>query len=76
MCRKDEPPTRGELNKDQRNLVNGNPRATRQQRQSDSGPNALKLSDGGWRRKTWDTEKAPPPASVRWSALLGSGRGA
>ena len=34
-------------------------------------PNELKLSDGGWRRKSLNTEKAPPPASVRWSALLG-----
>ena len=34
-------------------------------------PNGLKLSDGGWRRKGWNSEKAPPPASVRWSALLG-----
>ena len=35
-------------------------------------PNGLKLSDGGWRRKMWNTEKTPPPASVRWSALLGT----
>ena len=34
-------------------------------------PNGPKLSDGGWRRKTWSAEKAPTPASVRWSALLG-----
>ena len=38
-------------------------------------PNELKLSDGGWRRKGRNTEKAPPPASVRWSALLGARRG-
>ena len=38
----------------------------------DSGPNGLKLSDGGWRRKAQNTEKTPPPASVRWSAWLGA----
>ena len=38
-------------------------------------PNESKLSDGGWRRKTRDTEKTPPPASVRWSAWLGVLRG-
>ena len=36
------------------------------------GPNESKLSDGGWRRKAWIAEEAPPPASVRWSALLGA----
>ena len=34
-------------------------------------PNASKLSDGGWRCKTRNTEKSRSPASVRWSALLG-----
>ena len=34
-------------------------------------PNELKLSDRGWRRKSRNTEKTPPPASVRWSAWLG-----
>ena len=34
-------------------------------------PNGLKLSDGGWRRKSRRREKSRPPASVRWSALLG-----
>ena len=34
-------------------------------------PNGLKLSDGGWREKTWTARKCSPPASVRWSALLG-----
>ena len=38
-------------------------------------PNALKLSDGGWRRKTWIAKKTPSPASVRWSALLGGAGG-
>ncbi len=33
--------------------------------------NESKLSDGGWRRKSRNPEKAPPPASVRWSAWLG-----
>ena len=51
--------------------MNGNQRAARQQRKRDSGPNGLKLSDRGWPRKTWSTEKARWPASVRWSALLG-----
>ena len=27
------------------------------------------------RSQGWNSEKAPPPASVRWSALLGTGRG-
>jgi hypothetical protein len=34
-------------------------------------PNGPKLSDRGWRRKSPNTKKAPPPASVRWSAWLG-----
>jgi hypothetical protein len=34
-------------------------------------PNGPKLSDGGWRCKSWNTEKTRPPDSVRWSALLG-----
>ena len=34
-------------------------------------PNESKLSDGGWRSKTWNTKKSRPPASVRWSAWLG-----
>ena len=38
-----------------------------------AGPNGLKLSDGGWRRRTWDARKSRPPASVRWSAWLGGG---
>ena len=42
-------------------------------RESVAPPNELKLSDGGWRCKTRNTEKTPPPASVRWSALLGDG---
>ncbi len=32
-------------------------------------PNGLKLSDRGWREKTWNTRKSPSPASVRWSAF-------
>ena len=36
-------------------------------------PNASKLSDRGWRRKTWIAIESLPPASVRWSALLGDG---
>jgi hypothetical protein len=34
-------------------------------------PNGPKLSDGGWRSQAWSTGKSRPPASVRWSALLG-----
>ena len=36
-------------------------------------PNALKLSDGPWRGRTWNTKKRRPPWPVRWSALLGQG---
>ena len=36
-------------------------------------PNELKLSDRGWPRKGWNTERSRPPASVRWSAWLGGG---
>ena len=36
-------------------------------------PNESKLSDGGWRCQGWNSEKAPSPASVRWSAWLGLG---
>ena len=73
MCSKDEPWTRSGLNEDQRDLVNGNPRATRQQKRTDSGPNGPKLSDRPWRRKAKNTEKARPPWPVRWSAWLGGG---
>ena len=38
----------------------------------DSGPNGLKLSDRGWRKRTWIARKSRTPASVRWSALLGA----
>ena len=38
-------------------------------------PNGFKLSDRGWRSKTWSARKSRLPASVRWSALLCSGRG-
>lgn len=34
-------------------------------------PSESKLIDRHQRVKTWIVEKAPPPASVRWSALLG-----
>ena len=33
--------------------------------------NASKLSDRGWRGKTWNAGESPPPAAVRWSAWLG-----
>ena len=42
---------RSGLNEDRRATVNGNARATRQQRTKDSGPNGLKLSDRGWREE-------------------------
>ena len=42
-------------------------------RRREEASNELKLSDAGWRRKGRNTEQAPPPASVRWSALLGAG---
>jgi len=33
-------------------------------------PNELKLSDRGWRGQAWNSEPAPSPAAVRWSAWL------
>ena len=36
-------------------------------------PNGPKLSDRGWPSQGWNSEPAPWPASVRWSALLGDG---
>ena len=62
--------------------ANGNRRCPRSERepaclsktkQRGRAPNGPKLSDGGWRSKAWNSENAPPPASVRWSALLGAG---
>ncbi len=38
-----------------------------------AGPNGLKLSDSGWRGQARSTGKGRPPASVRWSAWLGTG---
>ena len=49
---------------------NGNTRTLGEPPRTGGVPNGLKLSDGGWRRKTWTAEKTPQPASVRWSAWL------
>ena len=43
--RKDEPWTRSGLNGERRDLANGNPRAARQQRRRDSGPNSFSVGE-------------------------------
>ena len=70
-----KPWTRSGLNGERRDLANGNPRAARQQRRRDSGPNELKLSDRHRRGQAWNTQTGCPPVPVRWSAWLGSGSG-
>ena len=69
--RQSKPRTRSGLNEGRRDLAERGPACHPPTERRDSGPNELKLSDRGWPRKTRNTQKAPPPASVRWSAWLG-----
>ena len=78
------PQSRDEADKGEDDENQGNAENPKQQRievgsehhTGDLGvPDEDKFSDRGWRAQTMELGKDVPPASVRWSAWLGDGRG-